>query len=51
MLKEIITQQDEKCEECGNEIPKGSRAYVNDHGAELGFLYCLDCVAEELGSE
>ena len=44
MLKEIITQKDGTCEECGQEIPKGSRCYTDD-GYES--VYCLDCVAVE----
>lgn len=44
MLKEIITQQDEQCEECGSELPKGGRAYIQHY---YGKAYCLGCVAVE----
>lgn len=42
MLKEIITQKDASCDDCGNELPKGSRCY-----AEFEGVYCLGCVAVE----
>jgi len=47
MLKEIITQVDGYCEECGDYKPKGIRCYYD----EGNVIYCLGCVAEELGSE
>lgn len=44
MLKEITTQKDASCDDCGQEIPKGSRCYTDD-GYES--VYCLGCVAVE----
>jgi len=44
MLKEIITQVDGYCSECGDLRLKGSRCYYDGDGNEI---YCLGCVAVE----
>lgn len=47
MLKEIIAQKDDQCGECGDDIAKGSRCYVNSYD----YLVCYSCVANEVGYE
>jgi len=48
MLQEITTTLDEKCGNCGDEIAKGSRAYIQHYYDKA---YCLSCVSEELGND
>ena len=44
-MKQFITQQDEVCEYCGKELPKGSSCWLNNDE-----IYCVEC-AEELENE
>lgn len=48
MLKEIITQVDGTCRECGSEIPKGSFCYIQNYYDKA---ICADCAVEELGND
>jgi len=43
MLKEIIIQTDDQCCECGDDIAKGSRSYVDNYD----MVFCYSCVANE----
>ena len=45
MLK-YIAQQDEICEECGCDIPKGDIFYAADHD-DTDYILCQDCYSEE----
>lgn len=48
MLQEIILQKDASCDDCGQELPKGNRCYVEYCGCtEYESVYCLGCVAVE----
>lgn len=45
MLQEIITQVDGTCRDCGNEISKGSRCYLENYYDKA---ICFDCTVEIL---
>jgi hypothetical protein len=47
-MKRFITQIDEECSECGKELPKGSRCYVEE---EDDYILCRDCYEDCLSEE
>jgi hypothetical protein len=48
MLKEIITQVDSQCGNCGDELPKGSKAFIKNYYNES---YCVSCIDKKIGND
>ena len=47
-MKKWITQKEEMCSKCGDELPIGSYVYLDDEDIECKMI-CQDCLKEDEG--